>query len=163
MNNFSKIGDALKYIDDHLDQQINLEVLSKKFFFSPFYFHRVFSVIVGKPLAAYIKERRILYACRQLGSTNKSILEIALDSGFHSQQSFSRSFKRMQGLSPSEYRKRRYQPVIFSVDELVMKFTNRLRGGIYLNPNIVKRDAIIIAGTCGNGNQTGEVWKKFAS
>lgn len=161
MNYFSQIGEALKYIDQHLDEPINLEMLSEKFFFSPFYFHRLFSVIVGKSLAAYIRDRRILHACKQLCDTEKTILDIALDSGFHSPQSFSRTFKEVQGLSPSEYRNQGYHPVIITADELIMKFTNRLRGGIFLNPNIMKHDAMIIAGTHGDGNNTWEVWNAF--
>jgi len=161
LNNFLKIGEALKYIDEHLDEPINLEMLSGKFFFSPFYFHRLFSVIVGKSLAAYIRDRRILYACKQLCNTEKTILDIALDIGFNSPQSFSRTFKEIQGLPPSEYRNQGFHPVIVTADELIMKFTNRLRGGILLNPNIIKRDAMIIAGTHGDGNKTREVWNTF--
>lgn len=161
MKFFSQISESLKYIDEHLDESITLEMLSKKFFLSPFYFHKLFSIIVGKPLAAYVRDRRVLYACIQLCNTEKTILDIALDCGFHSSQSFSRTFKEMQGISPSEYRAQGYQPVIVTVDELIMKFTNRLRGGIFLNPNIIKRDTMIIAGTHGDGNRTGEVWNAF--
>lgn len=161
MNNFSQVSEALKYIDLHLDEPINLEMLSEQFFLSPFYFHRLFSVIVGKPLAAYIRDRRILHACNQLCNTEKAVLDIALDSGFHSSQAFSRAFREVQGLSPSEYRKQGYQPVIITAEELVMKFTNRLKGGIFLNPNIVKHDRILIAGTQGDGDKTGDVWNAF--
>lgn len=161
MNNFNQIGDALRFIDEHLDEHLSLEMLSKKFSFSPFYFHRLFSVIVGKSLAAHIRDRRILYACRLLCNTEMNILNIALDCGFHSAQSFSRTFKEMQGVTPRDYREYGYQPVILSVDELIMKFTNRLRGGINLNPNIIKRDSILIAGTKGDGNNTWEVWNAF--
>lgn len=161
MNNFFQISEALKYIDEHLAEPVNLEILSEKFFFSSFYFHRLFSAIVGKSLAAYIRDRRILYACKQLCNTEKNILEIALDCGFNSSQSFSRTFKQVQGLSPSEYRGHRYQPVIINTDELIMKFTNRLRGGIFLDPNIIKREAMTIAGVNGDGNQTGDVWNAF--
>ena len=42
-----------------------------------------------------------------------------------------------------------------------MKFTNRLRGGVFLNPKITKRDALTIAGTFGDGNKTTEVWTAF--
>ena len=44
---------------------------------------------------------------------------------------------------------------------MIIKFANRLRGGIYLNPKIKKRDSLIIAGISGNGNKTGEVWESF--
>ncbi|MEY8330752.1 AraC family transcriptional regulator [Lachnospiraceae bacterium 48-33] len=161
MNNFSQISKALKYIDEHLDEPIRLEALAKKFLISPFYFHRLFSAIVGKPLAAYVRDRRILYACRQLNDTEKTILDIALDVGFHSLPSFSRAFKSIQGLTPSEYRKQGYHPVIISSDELIRNFTNRLKGGIFVNPNIIKHDTLLIAGTCGDGNKTGEVWKSL--
>ncbi len=161
MKCFSQISESLKYIDEHLDESITLEMLSKKFFLSPFYFHKLFSIIVGKPLAAYIRDRRVLHACIQLYNTEKTILDIALDCGFHSSPSFSRTFKMVQGISPSEYRAQGYQPVIETVDELIMKFTNRLRGGIILDPNIIKRNTIIIAGTHGDGNRTGEVWNAF--
>ena len=96
--------------------------------------NRLFTAVVGKSLAAYIRDRRILFACRQLGTTDNTVLEIALNCGFHSAQAFSRTFSDLQGISPSEYRKQGYQPDIISADELVMRFTNRLRGGILLNP-----------------------------
>lgn len=161
MNNFSRVSGALRYIDEHLEEEVNLEMLSEKFSFSPYYFHRIFSAVVGKPLAAYIRDRRILYACIQLCGTEKTLLDIALDSGFHSPQAFSRAFKELQGVTPSEYRKQGYRPVIISADELIMKFTNRLNGGIFLKPNMIRRDAIIIAGAKGDGSRTQEVWSTF--
>ncbi len=161
MNGFSQISGALKYIDEHLDESVTLDVLSEKFFLSPFYFHKLFSVIVGKSLAAYIRDRRVLYACKQLCNTEKTILDIALDCGFHSAPSFSRTFKEVQGISPREYRAYGYQPVFITADELIMKFTNRLKGGIFLNPNIIKRGTMLIAGAHGDGNKTGEVWNAF--
>lgn len=161
MRNFSKISEALKYIDDNLSENINLELLSDKFYFSPYYFHRLFSAIVGKTLGVYIRDRRILYACKLLCSTNESILDIALDCGFNSAQSFTRAFNEIQGLSPREYRKQGYSPVIISVDEMVMKFTNRLKGGIFVKPNIINQEELIIAGIKGNGNQTCEAWNIF--
>lgn len=161
MKNFSQISEALKYIDKHLGESITLEVLSEKFFLSPFYFHKLFSIIVGKSLAAYIRDKRILYASNQLCYTEKTILDIALDSGFNSSQSFSRAFREVQGLSPSEYRTQGYQSTIVTVDELIMNFTNRLRGGIILDPNIIKRNTMIIAGTYGDGNRTWDVWDTF--
>ena len=155
------INDALKYIDEHLDEAMSLELLAEKFGFSTFYFHRLFSAVVGKSLAAFIRDRRILLACILLYSTEKSVLDIALDCGFQSAQAFSRAFKDIQGLPPREYRRQKYQPVVVTVDELIMKFTNRLKGGILVNPNIIRRDKMIIAGVQGPGDRTGEVWQDF--
>ena len=161
MNNFPKIKEALEYIDKHLDEPISLESISKQFHFSPYYFHRMFSIIVGKAIAVHVRDRRLMFACIQLATTENSMLNIALDSGFNSAQSFSRVFKNIYGISPSEYRLQRLQPVIISIDEMIICFTNRLKGGIYLNPNIIKKDKLIIAGTMGDGNKTHDVWQAF--
>lgn len=161
MNHFSKISDALKYIDEHLEEQLSLETLAEKFHFSAFYFHRIFSAVVGKSLAAYIRDRRILHAASLLYSTEKPVLEIALDCGFQSAQSFSRAFKELQGFSPREYRKQNCKPVKLTADELIMKFTNRLKGGDILNPRIIKRGKLLIAGVGGKANKTAGVWQEF--
>ena len=161
MDNFSKIKEALEYIDNNLDEPISFKSIAKKFNFSPYYFHRMFSVIVGKTIATHIRDRRLQAACADLAATDKSIISIGFDCGYDSAQSFSRGFKQMYGLSPSEYRKQGLTPYVVSVDEMIRKFTNRLKGGIYINPKIIKRDEIIIACTFGDGNQTYEVWQAF--
>jgi AraC-like DNA-binding protein/predicted transcriptional regulator YdeE len=161
MNNFDRIKEALEYIDSHLDEQINFEILAKRFHFSPYYFHRMFSVIVGKTIAVYIRERRLLQACIKLSSSDESILEIGLECGFTSAQSFSRSFKEVYGLAPRDYRNDRYKPVVVTVEEMIMKFTNRLKGGMTLNPQIIMHESMMIAGVCGDGNKTWDVWNRF--
>lgn len=161
LNHFSKVTDALKYIDKHLDEPINIEMLAGQFHFSPYYFHRMFTVIVGKSMAAYIRDRRLLRACKQLTATAEPIISIGMDCGYNSAQSFSRAFKAIYGLTPGEYRKQALTPIEITVDEMIMKFTNRLRGGIYLNPNIINKGKLIIAGVAGDGDKTWEVWNAF--
>ena len=163
MSNFAKIKEALEYIDNHLDEPISFKTIAKKFNFSPYYFHRMFFVIVGKTIAAHIRDRRLQAACADLAATDKSIISIGFDCGYDSAQSFSRAFKQMYGLSPSEYRKQGLTPYVVSVDEMIMKFTNRLKGGIYMNPKIIKKDPLIIAGTSGDVRYIGtpEIWQSF--
>ena len=157
----SKIKDALEYIDAHPDEKMSREIIAKRFHFSPYYFHRLFSTVAGKALAAYVRDRRLMCACVSLATTDRSVLDIAIDSGFSGAQSFSRTFKRAFGVAPSEYRKQGFAPDVVTVDELIKKFTNRLKGGIYVNPNIIKRGALTIAGVSGDGNETGAVWETF--
>jgi len=161
MGNFDNIKRALEYIDDHLDEPMSFESLAKHFHFSPYYFHRMFSIIVGKAITAHIRDRRFMRACLDLANTDKSILGIGLDCGYNSAQAFSRAFRDTYGLPPSDYRKQGFAPVIVTVDDMIMKFTNRLKGGIYLNPKIIKRNALTIAGVSGDGYKTGEVWEEF--
>ena len=110
MKHFEPIREALLYIDSHVAEPITMELLAERSHFSPYYFHRLFTAVVGKPLAAYIRDRRIYAACRQLTGTQKSIQEIALDCGFQSAQAFSRAFKNLIGMPPKEYRRRQLIP-----------------------------------------------------
>lgn len=155
------IKEALIYIDEHLDEVISYESVAKQFYLSPYYFHRMFSAIIGQTITEHIRDRRLLSACIQLSTTDKSILNVGLDCGFQSAQSFSRSFRKMYGISPNNYRKQGLSPIQITVDELIMKFTNRLKGGIILNPNIIKNKNFVIAGVAGDGNQTWDIWNQF--
>jgi len=161
LTNFERVKVALEYIDCHLDEPMSFESLAKHFHFSPYYFHRMFSVIVGKSIIAHIRYRRFIRACLALTGTNESIMNIGLDCGYGTAQSFSRAFHSAYGVSPSEYRKNEMAPVCITVEEMIMKFTNRLKGGVYLNPRIIKREALTIAGVSGEGHKTGEVWEAF--
>lgn len=161
MNSFDYIKEALEYIDGHLDESISVESIAERFHFSAYYFHRMFSVIVGKPIAAHIRDRRLQQACVQLATSDKPVIDIGMDCGYRSAQSFSRAFQAMYGLYPSEYRRQGYIPAVTTVEEMIMKFTNRLRGGVFVNPKIVKHGALNIAGVSGDGNKTGEMWDVF--
>lgn len=161
MNNFYKIGEAIKYIDAHLNETLSVQLIAEQFAFSPYYFHRLFTSIVGKSMIAYVRDRRIAYACKMLNESGQKVLDIALDLGFDSAQSFSRAFKSITGMSPTEYRARQIVPCIVSAAELVKQFTNRLKGGIVMNPNMIKRDKMILAGVSGAGTETAEMWKRF--
>lgn len=161
MTHFEQISRALSYIDEHLSEPVTLEMLAEQCHFSPFYFHRLFTAVVGKPLAAYIRDRRVYAACRQLAGTEKSIQEIALDCGFQSAQAFSRAFKKLIGMSAREYRSRGLIPNPITAQELIVRFTNRLRGGMLIDPTLMKKGPLRIAGVSGDGNRTGEVWQRF--
>ena len=55
--------------------------------------------------ADYLAKRRIFHAKRLLGDSKLSIIQVALQVGFSSSQHFSTSFRKTEGMTPSEYRK----------------------------------------------------------
>jgi AraC family transcriptional regulator len=59
----------------------------------------------GCTIGEYVRRRRIEFACRELTTSAASIAEIALNAGFADQSHFSRTFKRLTGLTPAAYRK----------------------------------------------------------
>lgn len=161
MNHFYKISEAIKYIDEHLGDTLSVKLIAEHFSFSPYYFHRLFTSIVGKSMIAYVRDRRIAYACKMLTETEEKVLDIAFDLGFESAQSFSRTFRSVTGLSPMAYRDRNITPDIVPAAELVRRFTNRLKGGVLMNPNMIRKHKMILAGVSGAGHETAEIWQRF--
>lgn len=161
MSDFNRIAQALYYIDDNLSENLDFECVASAFHFSPFYFHRIFLAVVGKTITAYIRDRRLEKACRLLVNTDKTITSIWTKCGFNSSQAFSRTFKNNYGVSPKDYRRLGYVPNPTSVEEMIMRFTNRLKGGIFVYPNILKKEPLLIAGVTGDGSKTREIWQRF--
>ena len=161
MNNLDRVRDALEYIDGHLDQPIDFEHVAEIFHFSPYYFHRLFSQVAGKTITAHIRDRRLEKACRLLTETKETVLTICLECGFESAQSFSRIFKNKYEISPIQYRKSGLVPNDITVAEMIIRFTNRLIGGVLVDPTIIKRKKLTIAGVSGDGQKTREIWQRF--
>ena len=67
---------------------------------SAFYFHRIFSAVIGISPTTYIRNRRLTVAAQEISKNNKSILDIALKYGFESHEAFSRAFKNFHGVVP---------------------------------------------------------------
>jgi tetratricopeptide (TPR) repeat protein/AraC-like DNA-binding protein len=133
MRHIEKVCKALEYIENHLNDPIDFEILARVFHFSPYYFHRVFSMVTGKTITAHIRDRRLERACLQLYETNKTIIEICFDCGFNSPSVFCRIFKQKYGFPPSEYRRQKYIPVVLPVYEIISRFKQRLTGGAFMN------------------------------
>lgn len=100
-----RIETVCRYIDLHLDEELTLDRLCSIAHFSKYHFHRLFSAYMGISLHQYIQKIRLKRAAyRLVFSQDKSILEIALESGFEYQESFTRAFKKYFQQSPSEFR-----------------------------------------------------------
>ncbi|GAA3587663.1 GyrI-like domain-containing protein [Flavivirga amylovorans] len=102
-----RINLILKHIENNLDSELSLESLSGLALYSPFHFHRIFKAIIGETLRAYIIRKRIeKTASVLLHKRHVSITELSLQYGFNSNSSFTRTFKKFYGISPSEFRKK---------------------------------------------------------
>lgn len=104
MHAWEQIQQTIEFIEDHLGEEIKIENLANMASLSPFYFQRLFSRLVKKPAAEYIKLRRMAKATEDLRQKEKRILDIALELGFTSHEHFTRVFKETFGMTPNEYR-----------------------------------------------------------
>lgn len=97
------IKNAVKYIKEHLNEDLSLEKISKHFSFSPTYFHNIFKATMNKTLRDFVEERRIKKAIDLLLTTGTPLSEIAYECGFSSQSYFCYAFKRYTGTTPKKY------------------------------------------------------------
>ncbi|MCB1024475.1 MAG: AraC family transcriptional regulator [Acidobacteria bacterium] len=100
-----RIDRVIDHLRDHLDRQLKLEDLAKVGCFSKFHFHRIFRAMTGETLNDFTNRLRLEKAARLLKRTRQSATEIALECGFSSSATFSRSFTKAFGTSPTQYRK----------------------------------------------------------
>jgi AraC-like DNA-binding protein len=104
MNNKLQIKRSIDYIERNLSEDIKLDEIAKQSYFSEFHFHRLFHKTVGAPVMDYVRKRRLSEASKELAETEEKITDIALKYQFSSEETFSRAFKKLYGLSPREYR-----------------------------------------------------------
>lgn len=105
MEHYEVIEESLLYIEDNLQQPLSVESISNAFNMSKYYFHRLFSAIMGCSLNQYILSRRLNAAVQSIQNDRLSLTEIALLFNFGTPSSFSRAFKSQYGIAPSSLRK----------------------------------------------------------
>jgi AraC family transcriptional regulator len=93
------------YIERHLDGQLRLRELASFAGLSVFHFLRCFKRCTGLPPHAYVRERRIERAKQLLARDQVAIAEVAFRCGFSDQSSFARTFHRIVGVTPREFRR----------------------------------------------------------
>jgi len=104
MHAWESIQKVLDYIEDNLAQSHSSEELSRIAALSPFYFQRLFTRLVKRPVNEYIKMRRLAKVCEILEDKSRRILDIAAEHGFNSHEHFTKTFKSAFGITPEEYR-----------------------------------------------------------
>ncbi|WP_350287227.1 AraC family transcriptional regulator [uncultured Croceitalea sp.] len=101
----NRINRVFEFIDENLESNLALETVAEIAFFSPFHFHRVFKFVTGETLNAYVTRKRIEKSAADLLHKNSTTTAIAHKYGFSDNSSYSRTFKKYYGASPTEFRK----------------------------------------------------------
>jgi AraC family transcriptional regulator len=102
---YQRFDRVAAYIEAHLDQQVDLNILAEVAHFSPYHFHRIYHALSKETVGQTVKRLRLHRAAGYLVQTNLSIAEIAKCTGYPNVQSFTRIFKSEFGSPPALYRK----------------------------------------------------------
>ncbi|MDR2085349.1 MAG: AraC family transcriptional regulator [Bacteroidales bacterium] len=152
-----RINIISEYINNHLDEDIDMMKLAEISCFSLWHFHRITRAYFGEPLGTYITRTRLEKAAKQLRYSNIAINEIAYQVGYNVPSSFSKAFRALYGFSPNDYRNNK--------DLIIMK-QSRLNEKLNLkSPKILELNPkqVIYIKLTGNYGELdfGSAWQKL--
>lgn len=136
-----RLNEALQYIEENLDSQIEYEEAAKIACCSRYHFQRMFSYIAGTPLSEYIRRRRLTKAAFDLQNGDK-VTDVALRYGYESPTAFNRAFQTVHNVSPSVAQKegialKAYPPISFKIT---------VKGMVEMEYRIVQKEAFRVVG-----------------
>jgi AraC family transcriptional regulator len=99
-----RVNIVVEYINNHLNEDINLERLAEISNFSKWHFQRMMKAFLGEPIGTFIQRVRVENAAKRLRYSDLSISEIAYEVGYDTPSSLLKVFQSFYHISPSEYR-----------------------------------------------------------
>lgn len=100
-----KVQEIVTYLDNHFKEDVTLGALAERFYMNPTYLSRIFRRGTGMTYSEYLTRCRIREAVFLLNNTEKKMMEIALETGFHSDNHFCKIFRKHMGVSPKQFKK----------------------------------------------------------
>lgn len=137
-----RLNGAIRYIEEHLEEDVNYEQVARIACCSTYHFQRMFSYMANVPLAEYIRRRRMTLAAVDLQNSNEKVIDIALKYGYNSPTAFNRAFQSVHGITPSQARERgvsikAFPPISFKIT---------IKGDVEMNYKIVQKGSFRIVG-----------------
>lgn len=164
---YKRIEKAVEFIEKNLMEKLTIEKISEKAYFSKYHFIRIFAAMTGETVGSYLRRRRISKSSKQLINTNRSILDIAFDYQFESQEAYSRSFKKIYYTSPGKYRKLNNNQIAYGRAKLTIERLNHLKSNVTMKPRIIELENKKLIGasvkTSLANNNIPQLWNDFMS
>ena len=138
MNYLRQIQRGIDYVEENLEGNLDLAEVSRVSGVSHWHFQRMFRALTKESLKSYVRTRRLSKARVLLADSQSDVLEIALRSGFESQASFTRAFRRAFGIPPGQYRKNSAQAVAVHKERLRIEGIRHRWDKVSLHPDIAQ-------------------------
>jgi len=107
-----KLSEVLSYIQQHIQKEMTVSELADVACLHPNYFIRIFKEHMGIPPIQYIARKKIDKAKELLVTTSHTVNEISYLLSFHDMFHFSKQFKKIAGLTPTEFRKQKIKAIV---------------------------------------------------
>ncbi|MEH7238563.1 helix-turn-helix transcriptional regulator [Bacillus sp. JJ1562] len=146
MEHYEVIEKALLHIENNLNQPLSLDSVSNTFNMSKYYFHRLFSAIMGCSLNQYILSRRLNTSLKLIQIKNLSLTDIAFQLNFGTPSSFSRAFKNQYGISPNSLRKNGKTIALVDIPPVIKRPIKNINGDIVTDFTLTHFNSIRLSG-----------------
>ena len=94
------IVSSIKYMENHLTDELSVDKVASSVNLSPFYFQKGFAILCGVTVTEYIRNRRLSLAGRDLQIDGCKVIDVAMKYGYDSPDSFAKAFTRFHGITP---------------------------------------------------------------
>ena len=139
----NRMTDAIDFIEEHLTEPIAMEDIARRAYASSFHFQRTFHVLTGVTVAEYMRKRRLTLAAQELcTSPTLKVVDVALKYGYESPESFTKAFRKVHGLTPSDARTLGVPLKAFPR----LSFHLSLKGDQDMDYRIIHRDRFAVTG-----------------
>jgi len=158
-----KIEDVLEHIEENITSDLDYKVLASKMGLSVYEFRRIFSFVIGLPIAEYIRKRRLSLAAFEITKNEKvDMLKLSEKYGYSSQSAFSKAFSEYHGIAPTVLMKEKRDIRLLTVP----KFDLKINASENINFSVIKREKFYIQGFSGVSSITDScccenVWNSF--
>ena len=142
MDLLTQLNNAVKYIEENICADIEIDKISGVTYYSPYHFGRIFYYITDMPLSEYIRKRKLSLAAMELQNSAVKVIDLAVKYGYDSADSFTRAFIKQHGVTPTEARRsgvalKLFPPITFQI---------KIQGVQEMNWRIEEREAFEVFG-----------------
>lgn len=137
------ITSSIKYMEEHLTDDITAEQVAQEVNISPLYFQKGFSILCDISVSEYIRNRRLSLAGRDLRIGECKVIDAALKYGYDSPDSFTKAFTRFHGITPVQAKLGEGELKEF----LPLKLHISMKGGFDMECKIIKKAAFTVIGS----------------
>ena len=117
----SAIRKSIKYIEEHIKDNISAQDVAEQVYMAPIHFQKGFQVMTGYSVSEYIRNRRLYLAALDI-KENAKVIDVAYDYGYETPESFTKAFTRFHGVTPSVVKQggyiKSFLPLSIKVDVL---------------------------------------------
>ena len=134
--------ESIDFMEQNMTENPDIEEIAGKAALSPFYYQRIFGALCGMTVGEYIRARRMTLAAQELNRKDVKVIDVAVKYGYDSPDSFTKTFQKFHGITPSQAREPGAQ--LRSFAPLHIKIT--MEGGSMLEYSIVEKAPFTIIG-----------------